>query len=486
MKVSRFATVGLFCLELVTPCLSHAESSCAKLVDINGESCADLHYRIDMSSCPESSLKGNASVDCKADQAVLTWRSKSHQFTGKLSHGPESWGHKPWVVASLTQSPLAAEQKARKQAIAVAPPTAAVPQANVTETAPQITYAAATEGNRAPSSEVPTPVPTAAEPTPQSATVPLTVRAYIDTQFRWLHKDTTNSGFAITDGALLLSHTQGRGDFFVDLPFKWKGATDSDGDGTNDTFSNDFAVATAKAQAYAGYTTGGTSFRLGQFDTIYGFELNDAPDLVFATQGLLYNYMMPVTHTGILLTQTMGGFSGRALAANVSNQGSKGTSNDEYGAQFGWANSNLRFTAGYLTLKRQNGEVGLTRAGNRSLADFLAGVTIGKFTLDTEVSLLKEPGMNSGTGILVIPAVTLSEGWTAAVRYEYLAKVPGISSGVLAMTHQEHWQLTGGTQYQLSDALRLKLDYTYGELKADPTATKTFNRSALLAAVYKL
>ncbi len=225
---------------------------------------------------------------------------------------------------------------------------------------------------------------------------------------------------------------------------------------------------------------------MGQFDTIYGFELNDSKDRFFAKTGLVYDQIMPVTHTGVLFSYTNDGAYARLLAANPNNKGTLGESatgdtNYEYGTAIGYSNADYRIQVGYLT--RPINKAGTTTVGMRSLIDVTAGLTLGKFTADVEYAILADENKDkltadptdkesSGTGLLALVAYNCDDNWAFAARAERVEK----------LTTDKLSSLGVGAHYKWNSTLHTRLDniQTTTEVAAgDKTTDNRFEISNL-------
>ena len=197
--------------------------------------------------------------------------------------------------------------------------------------------------------------------------------------------------------------------------------------------------------------------------------MNDAPDIYFTSQGLVYNLALPVTHTGLLVSHALGPVTLKGLAANVSNQGSQSGQKSEFGGQVSFANEILRAALGHFSFEKKANDP-------RSVTDLIAGFTLGIFSLDAEVAFVKEPGQDQSTAFLLMPVLSVSELTSVGLRYEQASKFGTVDTQT---------QVTGGFQRVLNEALKLKIDYTWGEQKLTTSPEKTDYQSAVFSGVYK-
>ncbi len=277
------------------------------------------------------------------------------------------------------------------------------------------------------------------------------------------------SGYSVEDGALYLTHTKDALSFNLDVPFRRFKNSDNPAivGGANVSNNGNIVLGNDKAQVYVKYARENFDVQFGQFDTIYGFELNDSKDRFFAKTGLVYDLMIPVTHTGVLLSYTKDGAYGRLLAANSNNKGTLGDSASgdnkyEYGAAVGYSNSMLRGQIGYMTrpINKANGATD----GTRSLVDITAGLTLGKVTADLEYSILADDSKitltptnindkeSSGTGILVMLGYTCDDNWSLGLRAEQVDKDPG------QLGQDKQKSLGIGAHYKWNAQLETRID----------------------------
>ena len=231
----------------------------------------------------------------------------------------------------------------------------------------------------------------------KSAVSPLLVSGFIDAQFQATSRHSFNGtsnqnsrGFSIHDGALYVSKSVGNGEAKLDIPFSLRdkggktigSGTDSTGANVSVTAGNgvDFDIATVRAQAYVGQKyENGLRWKLGQFDTSYGFEVNDTVDIALSRQGYVYNYTDPFVHTGLQVGYDFSPTYGmNLLAANRKDSGLQRDDRLQYGIQF-VSTSVFRWSLGGLYQKALNGLDDL-------YADLTIGSTFGNTAVDAEVS----------------------------------------------------------------------------------------------------
>lgn len=250
---------------------------------------------------------------------------------------------------------------------------------------------------------------------------------------------------------------------------------------------------TDKSQAYLRYKlSDSVTVNFGQFDTLYGVELNDSKDRIFSKTGIIFDNFLPSTHTGLVLEKTWNGFTGKVMAANPSNKGTQGTvaSGDyrtEYGATLGYANENYRLQLGYLTRPMKKLD-GLTWS-QRDYVNVTAGVTFGNLSFDAEYDQLTDPTKNTlttgdstdvekaSTGYMGLLSYKFGENWLVGLRYEALKDDPLKAS--IESADSEGLAI----HYKLSTDVELRqefINYNYKNLAGD----KWSNTRILFGAIW--
>jgi hypothetical protein len=77
-----------------------------------------------------------------------------------------------------------------------------------------------------------------------------------------------------------------------------------DGNSTPNGISSDQELFVQ--QGFVSYNLNGTTFKLGKFETLLGYELLDSDANANVTQGLLFTFAIPLFHTGALASGTLG------------------------------------------------------------------------------------------------------------------------------------------------------------------------------------
>jgi len=306
------------------------------------------------------------------------------------------------------------------------------------------------------------------------------------------------SGFGLEDAAVYANYDRNRLSAILDIAFrrgKESDVTPSAAIGNQSTNGN-FSIGLDKSQLYLKYMVApGFLVNFGQFDTIFGVELNDSKDRIFGKTGLVYDNTLPVTHAGAMLEYSYQGAYAKALAANPNNKGSFGSSasgdeRTEVGGALGYANDFIRGQAGMLSRKIKNSSgIGY---GTRQLMDFIVGTTIGPVSLDLELSRVKDANKNSltplisndleaaGTGFLALASYKITDALLIGARYEEINKDPYPST---TATINSAKAVGGAVHYQLTPELQVRseyIDYRFKNLTNVKWNASRFNVAALV------
>lgn len=279
------------------------------------------------------------------------------------------------------------------------------------------------------------------------------------------------SGFGLEDGAFYANYEKNKILVVADLPFRRGKDIDYNTAATtpNQSSNGNIVFGVDKAQLYLKYkATENFLIDMGQFDTIFGVELNDSKDRVFNRAGLVYEATLPVTHTGLMLEYSRSGAYTKIFAANPNNKGSYGTSttkdeNTEYGGAIGYSNDLVRCQIGYMS--RSILRADLLKTENRTLADGTFGLTLGPLSLDFEYAIVTDPSKNTltstdaadsesaGTGSFVLVNYKVTEALSLGLRYEALDKDPS------SLSLQTATSSGANLQYKVDSNLSLKTEF---------------------------
>lgn len=304
------------------------------------------------------------------------------------------------------------------------------------------------------------------------------VGAFVDTQFQLTNSRSTTPGFVLNDAAVYFSHQTETVEFMVDLPFRgafYDYALDTTSTPnsltTSSTSNNNFRFASEKAQAYVAYYYNALKITAGQFDTIFGYELNDTNDIFFTEQGLVFNNALPVTHLGLLLTYSfMPMLEAKFLVSNPDGQGELNNKDPEFGIQIAGSSDLLRYAAGFL--------VNTDGADTNRLLDIVLGKTFfDKLDIDFEFDYNKKDSVpDKGYSFMLHNVYNICDTLAVGIRGEYLYK----------LVNYQDIQVTAGIAKKITDNFKMKLDYSAKQSKLTNGASYDRTQGVNLAALYSL
>lgn len=281
--------------------------------------------------------------------------------------------------------------------------------------------------------------------------------------FSWI-KDKSN-GFGLSDGAIYLSASGDMAEVMVDIPFATSGT------------NNDFAIATGKAQAYVGHKFDmGVHWKLGQFDYAGGYEGNDAPTHMFATNSWIVAEMLPVTHTGM----TVGFSPSDMLDVNVifANQRDLGAQVPNAKYDIG-ANVSATMDAFKLGVNFLYGEI--APAVTSMLLDVVASTQMSGLDLALDVVYNNVKDADAQYGFGVQAGYGVNDQVSVGARFEYAKAAVNLTDAALTKA----LAFTFGPQYNATKAMKIKADYTLEKTEFDATgATSTTDHKVAVVAVY--
>lgn len=270
------------------------------------------------------------------------------------------------------------------------------------------------------------------------------------------------SGFSLEEAALYIKANQSDFNIFVDLPVR------REKNAAEVSNNNNLTLGLDRAQAYMQFLLSNqTNVIVGQFDTPYGVEVNDSKDRIFAKTGLLYDYTLPITHTGVMYSGSLDSVTFRALMANSNNKGSLGSSATgdnqyEYGVTAGITNEKFRAQLGFLTraISKANGDSG----GKRDLIDLSFGTSAGRLSLDFEWAQVDndiKADKESGDVFMILPTFKMTEKLTLGLRFESLNNDVG-ATGVFEKANS--FGLTGHWTY--NDFIKFRAEWLQNNYEA--------------------
>jgi hypothetical protein len=498
-KISASYRNGLVVLTALTVVASafanegEAKEDCGEAQVVQGSSCPNVKVKFSFANCKIKSAEQLAtSVSCDGKKIVARYESGPYKYEASLNKAEDGWGAVSWKPAKLKdhsnfKETAKAAKKARPVAKAAAAPSVA-PNKEVKEPARTVATAPAAVVPQPQPQLQPPPAPAVAAPpvvvppveSKEVKTEPSPFKFSGFTDF-WLTSysrdarsgasGASESGFALQDGALYLNYQKGPLSYLLDVPFRrFKNADAGNTTDPNSSSNGNVVFGNDKAQAYLKYSSANNfEIVLGQFDTVFGVDVNDSKDRYFSKTGLVYDYMLPVTHAGAMVSYNYNGAYARVLSANSNNKGSLGSSptgdnNYEYAAVFGFSNERVRLQAGYMArpINKASGSVD----GNRNLMDATVGATVGKLSVDLEYAVLADDSKNTltsadttdkennGTGLLLLTSYSLDDTWSLGMRAERLANDPG----QLGLSRQD--ALAFGVHYKWNSSLETRTEWT--------------------------
>lgn len=431
--------------------------NCATPQIRSGDTCSNVVAEFDFSKCENLAEQQPVKARVICSGHTITLRAAADKLRAEMRYRKveDGWGSVSWEPMGETLTFQT-----------VQPNSAIRSEKKVTEVlsqAPSIPAAATSTELKEKSEPGRTP---AADPTVPSSVSPvnLTVTGFLDMRFASYRSadsainEKTRSGFLLEDGAIYFSVKKENLEAAIDLPFSRNGLITSD--------TSDLSLSKTKSQIYGRYHFSKTMhLTFGQFDTVYGFELNDSKDRVFGNVGLAYSQTLPVVHTGTYLSYLENGFTLRALIANPSDRQTFGNdpadSSTEYGGIFGYSNAWMRFQTGFLTRAVANLSNGQS---NRTLFDNLLGFTIGQFELDFQYSTAANPRKNTltapsndqedpGSVAMALVSFQANERLRLSGRFEYLDQDPAGGNFPKAKN------IAAAANYNVQDGLTLRAEW---------------------------
>lgn len=419
---------------------------CAEVNSESAEVCTDLKVFFDLKKCNSDQKKVEAQIECKQKTATATYANGSYSWSVNFKLSEGKWGTSVWKQSGTL--------KEKKISHAVHSPYVK-PQLVVQSVEREIAQ--------------------------EKKSIDFKMNGYFDFRFNSIenndnpnvtHSGQPESGFSIEEAALYVSGQATDFSFFLDLPLR----RDKTTAGVSE--SSQLVLGADRAQAYLKVLLMDSLFlTLGQFDTPYGVELNDSKDRVFMKTGLLYDYALPVTHTGVSIDGSVSSLSYRVLAANSNNKGSFGntTSGDnqtEFGATLGFSNEYLRSQLGYISraIEESSGEKG----GTRSMFDATFGFNWKSAAFDFEWASVQNDNKTTkknGTAFMFLPTYKFNDQFLLGLRFEML------KGGVDASATFEdadsaglsaHWKLNDNLQFR-SEIIKFNYNTQSGGTEGDQT-----------------
>ena len=431
-------------------------------------------------------------IVCEGNKIKARYTNGQYRYEAVFNKKDDGWGGVEWTSeGAMTES-----EKVDGAAKVAKTPTEEKAKAAVPAKAPEEKKATVAA---APAVTAPAAAPAAAP----AETFKLTFNGYADLRFtNYSIKDdldgspsgNAESGWGVEDGAFYATYEKDKLSLIFDIPFRrlktqddvdhTTAGTPPDGKTTqNASNTSTILFGGDKAQIYAKYKFNDyVAVDMGQFDTLYGVELNDSKDRIFGKTGLVYDQILPVTHTGGMVEVAWNGASFKTFSANSNNKGSYGepdTGGDktEYGTALGYSNDWFRTQAGYMS--RQVFKANKVQYGNRTLSDFTIGATWRDFSADFEYASVSDVNKNTltpkdsndeesaGTGGLALLSYKINDPLLVGLRYERLKNDPGAASLDTAEDYG------AAVHYKVSSLLELRSEFiSYKYTRVDGTDWK--------------
>ncbi len=298
------------------------------------------------------------------------------------------------------------------------------------------------------------------------------------------------SGFLLDDGALYINYEKENVSAVIDIPFRRLkvGDTNSTSSTPGASSNGNVIFGAEKTQAYAKVKwMDGLSSWMGQFDGPIGLEGSDSKDRMFGKTAYLSDSMMPTTQVGFATEYTNKGFLVKAIAANSNNKGSngndaRGDNNSEYALVLGFSNENFHTQIGGMS--RSVAKANADGYASRQVYDLIVGGTVGKFGIDFEYAILRDPAKNTltagdnadtekdGQGFMILPTYKVTDSSLIGLRYEQVTDDPGAAGFKTVQTYSV------GYHYKYSENLEMRAEYVgYDFKKLDDTTAKATRSS---------
>jgi hypothetical protein len=303
-----------------------------------------------------------------------------------------------------------------------------------------------------------------------------TVNGFVDGQYINQKLLTRNRSFLVFDGAVYVKKEMEKAHVYLDIPVSVSGAN-----------SNTLAIATTQAQAYFGYKyENGFSWRLGQFDFLYGFVKKDSADRFWATNVVSGSGFWK-TSLGLDLMYhcDITGLDFHAYVAQPKNAGVK-TADENYDHGITIARpGDLSFSVGARQWKPK-----ATLHFDRTY-QAIVGYKMDKLALTLGFAFRNNQSTKAvGNAVYFSTTYGFDDKWAAGLRYENTRKFTEIASGTVvgaqavtrASTHDKLWQVTVGPKYTVTKSLVTRADFTYAVAEFGKDTTRPM--SYALSAVY--
>ena len=244
---------------------------------------------------------------------------------------------------------------------------------------------------------------------------------------------------------------------------------------------------------YVSYNWDNVLLKLGQFETLLGYEVIDTVANRNITQGLLFTYAIPLVHTGLLASGKIGGSdSAFGWAAGVTNgfnnpvdtndnKGVLGQINYSAGpfttalSTYWGADGNTGFAGGVVNNVDQGVIIDWT--GTFVANDLLTFWGNADWGIQKDVSFVAGP--NAGEtldatwyGLALGTQFTFTEKSSLAIRGEFFKDAQGYR--ILVGDHTSAYSLTGTYAYKLTPNLLTRAEFRYDGLTSQGSSDKFY------------
>ena len=244
---------------------------------------------------------------------------------------------------------------------------------------------------------------------------------------------------------------------------------------------------------YVSYNWDNVLFKLGQWETLLGYEVIDSVANRNITQGLLFTYAIPLVHTGLQASGKIGGSdSPFGWAAGVANGWNNPTDTNDNKGLLGQLNySSGPFTTALSTYWGADGNTGFSgqtvNSDNQAVVLDWTGTLVANdlltfwsnvdWGIQRNVNFVSGP--NAGQtldatwyGVALGTQLTFNEKTTLAVRGEFLKDAQGYR--ILVGDNTSAYSLTTTLGYKLTPNLLTRAEFRYDAMTTDGPGASNF------------
>lgn len=452
--------------------LAHAKAfkeiePCGSATVTVGTTCSNAKVDFNFVGC-KSNLPVNPakSLTCEGEAILAKYQEGDFRYEARFKKNEEAWGASSWkldgTVKQFQREVIKALVPVKKDNKKVEPKIVVIP-AEVEK------------------KEVSVSIPPIVTPITTMSEVSLfKFSSFADIRYTNFHvkgdplisSGHPESGFGLEDGAFYANYDKGNLSVVLDVAFRRSKDYDTSTTATrpNESSNNNFAIGVDKSQLYLRYKINPSLvFDLGQFDTIFGVEVNDSRDRVFGKTGLIYDYTLPVTHTGFMMEYSfLTNYYFKAFVANPNNKGTYGSSTSgddttEVGGAVGYSSDNYHAQLGFMS--RSINKASSLSSGERTILDALVGGIFGKFSFDFEYTRLSDPSKNTLTSSNVNDNEKAGEGYFSLFSYKFTpdflvgARIEYVRNDPTAQGIKSSSAAGGSLHYKLTSELELRSEY---------------------------